>query len=161
MQTAFIPKCLNRPTAITPTTRNRRRNVVIQAKATAYQPPSSTTGATELDALERHSEVSIIYILSLINSSLNPIATVLFYDCCYAYCALKRLLLQNSLLTDPLTHHLYFFLALTPISAGGAGCYAEPGLTNHREIQSCNLFSWYHCRHHGQPHWNWSLQVRH
>lgn len=30
---------------------------MIQAKATAYQPPSSTTGATELDALERYSEV--------------------------------------------------------------------------------------------------------
>jgi hypothetical protein len=74
MQTAFITMRhlgLNRPTAITPTTQNRRRNVVIQAKATAYQPPSSTTGATELDALERYSEVSMHYIPSLINSSLH------------------------------------------------------------------------------------------
>jgi hypothetical protein len=66
MQSAFATMGhlgLNRPAMITPTTpQNRRRSVVIQAQATSYKPPSSTTGATELNALERYSEVSMHFL---------------------------------------------------------------------------------------------------
>jgi hypothetical protein len=59
MQVAFATmRHLGLP-MITPTNQNRRQSVVIKAQATSYQPPSSTTGATELDALERYSEVGI------------------------------------------------------------------------------------------------------
>ena len=62
MQTAFTTMRnvgWNKPTLITLTPQNRRNTVVVQAKTASYKPPSSTTGATELDALERYSEVSM------------------------------------------------------------------------------------------------------
>ena len=50
-----------------------RRTVVIQAKSASYVAPSSRTGATELDALERFSEVNPFQLLdSPLISSIFP-----------------------------------------------------------------------------------------
>lgn len=61
MQNAFVTGCkpIAVPKAITLPSRSGRKSVVVHAKATSYVPPSLRTGATELDALERYSEVSM------------------------------------------------------------------------------------------------------
>ena len=61
MQTTFATGCkpFTLQRGITLPIRSGRKSVVVHAKTTSYVPPSLRTGATELAALERYSEVSM------------------------------------------------------------------------------------------------------
>lgn len=149
---------LPKPTFIARPQRSSRKSFVVRAQTAGYVAPSGRTGATELQALERYSEVGAGHYARsrgahLIKGTSYP---------CHDFGMPERVVTNHKYTS--VVMHTPSDTSLTPphlpLATGCARHCAHAGCAERGEAQGCHSRSQHPRRHHGQRCWLWQVQSK-